>query len=302
MLIQLVARLWESSWADDAAVWDKDNSVAYDPDKVRKIEHNGTYLKMSGTQQTHPSPQRTPFLFQAGTSRAGQNFAAKHAEAVFMGAFTPSQLKPKVAAIRAAAAAAGRDPASVKVFAGITMHVGRTTEEAQAKYETALTHADYVAGLAQFSGHTGIDMSKFPPDEVFKLEGVPGEHVIRSVIDDFQAVSQETGDWTPRKLGLKISTGGMHPAPVGSVEQIADYLENWVEEADIDGFNISAVHNPGTFEDVVDLLVPELQKRGLMWDDYAVPGGTFRENLYGKGQSKLRDDHYGSTFKWKAGQ
>ncbi len=130
---------------------------------------------MSGTHQTHPSPQRTLSLLQAGTSRAGQAFAAKHAEAVFMGAFTPSQLKPKVASIRASAAEEGRDPRSIKIFVGITLHVGRTPEEAQAKYETALKHADYVAGLAQCSGHTGIDMSKFPLDEVFKLEGVPGE-------------------------------------------------------------------------------------------------------------------------------
>jgi len=156
-------------------VWDKEQIIAYNPDKVRKIEHDGQFIKMSGTHQTHPSPQRTLSLLQAGTSRAGQAFAAKHAEAVFMGAFTPSQLKPKVASIRASAAEEGRDPRSIKIFVGITLHVGRTPEEAQAKYETALKHADYVAGLAQCSGHTGIDMSKFPLDEVFKLEGVPGE-------------------------------------------------------------------------------------------------------------------------------
>lgn len=100
-------------------------------------------------------------------------------------------------------------------------------------------------------------------------------------------------------LGETMALGGFHPAPVGTPEMVADVFEEWIREADVDGFNISYVTAPESFEDVVYLLRPELVKRGLMWEDYEVPGGTLRENLNGKGQKHLRLDHYGSTFKWK---
>jgi hypothetical protein len=95
---------------------------------------------------------------------------------------------------------------------------------------------------------------------------------------------------------MRMALGGLHPCPVGTVEEVADVFQAWVEEADVDGFNIGSVTNPGSWEDVVDLLIPELQRRGLYWVDYDVPGGTFRENLLGT--KELRDDHYGSSFKW----
>lgn len=85
---------------------------------------------------------------------------------------------------------------------------------------------------------------------------------------------------------------------VGSPQKVADEMERWIAEADLDGFNLSPVVQPESWEDIVDLLVPELQRRGLCWDDYEVPGGALRENIYGAGQKKLRDDHFGSTYKY----
>ena len=201
-------------------------------------------------------------------------------------------------AIRADAAAQGRDPASIKFFCGISPIIGKTLEEAQAKYERAKQYADYIGGLAQFSGYTGIDLSRFPIDEVFELANEPGDQAIHSILANFTAVSGTTEAWTPRRLGEKMALGGFHPAPVGTPEMVADVFEEWINECDVDGFNISYVTSPGSFEDVVYLLRPELVKRGLMWEDYEVPGGTLRENLVGKGKKELSDDHYGSSFRY----
>ena len=126
---------------------------------------------MSGTHQVHPSPQRTPLIFQAGSSKAGQGFAAKHAEAIFIGGLVPKQTTAAVQNIRAAASAIGRDPNSIKVFASMNPILGETLEEAQAKYDHYMENADIVGALAQFSGFTGIDMSTYPLDEEFKLTG-----------------------------------------------------------------------------------------------------------------------------------
>lgn len=251
---------------------------------------------MSGRNQVHPSPQRTPVLFQAGTSKAGSAFASKHAEAIFLNTFNVSQAAKTVSDMRAAAAANGRDPASIKFFPCFMPIIGRTREEAQAKHAEAVANADPVAGLAQFSGYTGIDLAEFPLDDPMDLSGMSQAMAIQAVFKALEASEEETGGaWTPRRLGMRMALGGLHPCPVGTAEDIADVIQEWIEVADVDGFNIGSVTNPGSWEDVVDLLVPVLQARGLMWTDYAVPGGTFRENLMGT--KELRDDHYGATFK-----
>jgi hypothetical protein len=133
-------------------------------------------------------------------------------------------------------------------------------------------------------------------DEPFSSSTLKGGAGIESVLNAFEASTESAEPWTPRRLGLRMALGGLHPCPVGSVEQIADVFEEWVNEADCDGFNVAYVSNPGSFEDVVELLRPELVRRGMMWEDYDFPGGTFRENLLG--QKLLRDDHYGSRFKY----
>lgn len=240
-------------------------------------------------------------IFQAGTSRVGQAFAAKHAEAVYIGGLVPSQAAYQIKASRDIARAANRDPYTIKFFAAMSPILGRTVEEAEAKYAQALEHADVIGALAQFSGYTGIDMSKFPLDEELKLDtSNPKESAVQGFLGNFRD-SQSDGDiWTPRMLGKKIAIGGFHPTPVGTPEMVADMMEQWIDEADVDGFNIAYVSNPGSFEDVVELLIPELRKRGLIFDDYAVPGGTFRENLLRQpGQKTLRKDHYGGSFQFE---
>jgi len=140
-------------------------------------------------------------------------------------------------------------------------------------------------------------MSKFPLDEPFTTSTLQGGAGIQSVLNAFEASTETAEPWTPRRLGMRMSLGGLHPCPVGSVTQIADVFQEWVDVADCDGFNVAYITNPGGFEDVVELLVPELMKRGLMWENYDFPNGTFRENLLG--QKLLRDDHFGSNFKYK---
>ncbi|PMD30654.1 bacterial luciferase-like protein [Hyaloscypha variabilis F] len=233
--------------------------------KIKKIEHKGKCFTMSGRSQLHPSPQRTPVLFQAGTSKPGIGFVARHAEAMFLNPCTVKQGKKVIAEARAAAAAEGRDPASLKFFPCIVPIIGRTEEEAKKKHEKALSVVDAIGGLAQFSGYTGIDMSVFPLDEPFTSSTLKGGASIQSVLNAFEASTDSSSmdsassePWTPRRLGMRMALGGLHPCPIGSVSQVADVFEEWITEADCDGFNVAYVSNPGSFEDVVDLLVPEL--------------------------------------------
>jgi FMN-dependent oxidoreductase (nitrilotriacetate monooxygenase family) len=206
-------KLWEQSWADDSVVWDRERRTAFEPSKIKRIEHKGKYFKMSTRNQCHPSPQRTPVLFQAGTSKSGRAFASKHAEAIYIGGLFPSQSAGSVAQIRKEAAARGRDPKSLKFFVGISPILGRTLEEAQAKYERAKEHADAIGGLAQFAGYTGIDLSKHDLDAPLELKGAPGEDAVHSFLMNFNHAAGVDGatPWTPRRLGETMSLGGFHP-------------------------------------------------------------------------------------------
>lgn len=297
--MDLMYKFWESSWGPDSVKWDRERRIAFDPAEVKKIEHQGKYLKASTIGPMHPSPQRTPVIFQAGTSKSGKEFAAKHAEAIYVGGLVPAQTKGSIADIRAAAAARGRNPQSLKFFVGISCVLGRTVEEAQEKYERAKDNADIIGGLAQFSGYTGIDLSRFPLDEVFELKDAPGDAAVHTFLENFNKATGNTDPWTPRKLGEKMALGGFHPVPVGTAEMVADVFEQWVTEADVDGFNIAYINSPGSQEDIVELLVPELMKRGLMRETYEAEGGSLRENLYGvRGMKELPADHYGHKFKY----
>ncbi|KAF3070521.1 Dimethyl-sulfide monooxygenase [Daldinia childiae] len=298
--LKVLYKLWEGSWADDAISPDPENDTYADPDKIRTINHKGKYFTLNTKHIVDPSPQRTPFLFQAGTSAAGSEFAATHAEAIFVSSHSASVLRPKIAKIRELAASKGRDPRSLKFFATYTPVVAPTDEEAHAKYEELLKYGSVVGGLVLVSGWTGIDLSKIPLDQEITAADSLEAHKVRSILDAFTTTSRDIPKWTPRVIAQKASIGGLGPVGIGSPQTVADDLERWIEEGDLDGFNIGYVTTPGSFEDVVDLLIPELRRRGIYPDP--LPEGetlTARERVYGKGQKGLRDDHVGSKYKYE---
>ncbi|KAH8880885.1 Nitrilotriacetate monooxygenase component A/pristinamycin IIA synthase subunit A [Thozetella sp. PMI_491] len=299
--MRLMYKLWEGSWADDAIVRDRKNDIYSDPDKVRAIRHQGKYFQVDSRFIVDPTPQRTPFLFQAGTSTAGIDFASTHAEAVFLGGHSPEAVKPKVAKIKAAAAAKGRDPESLKFFVTVTPIIGRTEEEAKAKQEELKKYASIVGGLVFISGVTGIDLSKIPMDQEITAEDSGEANKVRSHLETILKATKE-GDTklTPRTIAEKVATGTMSPVLVGTAATVADKLEEWITGGDLDGFNLVHATMFGSFEDVVDLLVPELRKRGLYPEPCAEDEKpwTQREKVYGRGQRHLRDDHFGSRYKY----
>ncbi|KXS94135.1 hypothetical protein AC578_10930 [Pseudocercospora eumusae] len=297
--MRVLYKLWEGSWSDKAIIADKENDAYMDPNLIRTIKHHGKFYHLESRHITDPSPQRTPFLFQAGTSPAGSQFAATHAEAIFVSAHSPEVLKPKIANIRNLAAAHGRDPQSVKFFGTFTPIIGRTDDEAWEKYETAKKHASTIGGLVLFSGWTGIDIAKLPLDKRIDESDSQEAHKVTSMMSAFTTTSKDVPEWTPRVVAEKAAIGGLGPVGVGSAATVADEMERWIREADLDGFNVAYVTTPGTFEDVVELLIPELRRRGIYPQKGAKRDGlTIREKVYGEGQSGVRSDHVASHYKY----
>jgi len=291
-------RLWEGSWEDGSKKFDLEKKIAYDSEKIHKITFNGKHHRTSAVGATHPSPQRTPVLFQAGASTAGKAFAAQHAEAVFVGGGKPTDTINYVKEVRAAAAALGRDPNHIKIFPQMTPILGRTLEEAQAKHDRYKAVADWEGGLAKLSQYLNVNLFAYPLDEPFNTQTVVASdssiHTMVNMLKQF-----EGQDITPRMLGEKMGFCGFGPMPVGTPEMVADVMEDWVNNGDVDGFNLAYVSNPESYEDIVELLVPVLQRRGLMWEDYAVPGGTYRENLLRTpGQSLAPKGHPATQFRY----
>ena len=289
--MEVLYKLWEGSWEDDVVVIDKAKGIYVDPTRVHPIAHHGRYFNVPDAFIAEPSPQRTPVLFQAGSSARGQTFAATHAEGVFVHGTRPEVIAPVVANIRASAAAQGRDPRSLKIFAVTTVVAAATDGEADEKYAELLSYADYEGAMVQFAGPLGLDVSKFDPDKPLTDINPNAAHFTRHLF----AGADPDVVWTLRDIAHYMGVGGMGPKFVGSGATIADEMQRWVEIADLDGFNITYAIRPGTFADTVKYVVPELRRRGLMRPAYA--GSTFRESLYGAGQRQLRDDHPGRKYR-----
>lgn len=164
----------------------------------------------------------------------------------------------------------------MKVFALLTPIVGRTEEEAWAKYEELSKYISYEGALSLLSGWSGVDFSEYDPDQ--EIEYIE-TNAIKSMLESLTKASANK-KWTVRELANFAGIGGMGPVAIGTPEQIADTLEDWIEDTDIDGFNLAYAITPGTFKDFVELVIPELQRRGLVKMEYEE--GTFREKLFGK--------------------
>ncbi|WP_158892304.1 LLM class flavin-dependent oxidoreductase [Amycolatopsis anabasis] len=288
--LEVCYRLWESSWEDGAVLRDAERGVFTDPAKVHDIGHAGKYFTVPGPFLCEPSPQRTPVLFQAGASPRGVRFAAAHAEAVFVSGPTPRVVRRSVDALRGAAAERGRDPRSIKVFTMLTPIVGETAAEAAEKLAGYRRLVSVPGAFALFGGWTGVDLAELAVDEPLSYADRDAN---RSALASFTTADPDRA-WTPRDLAEFIGIGGRGPVVAGSPAQVADELERWVAEADVDGFNLAYATTPGTFADFARLVVPELRARGRVPEH---PGtGTLREKLSGGGP-RLPADHPGAGYR-----
>ena len=263
--------LWEGSWADGAVVRDAGRGVFTDPAKVRRVEHEGRQHRISAPHLCEPSPQRTPVLYQAGASERGRSFAARHAECVFVNGTAPAAVAALVADLRARAA-----PRPLKAFVGATVVVGRTEREARDLLADYAAHASAEATLAHASASLGIDFARYGMDEPV----APGP--TNAIQSNVAAMARAAGPgWTKRKLLEQSVLGSRQPPIVGDPAQVADALQAWVAEADVDGFNLSRTVMPECLESFIDLVVPVLQERGAFKAAYSP--GTYREKLFGQG-------------------
>lgn len=290
--LEVTYKLWEGSWEDGAVVRDAARGIYTDPARVHPIGHAGRYYKVPGAHLSEPSPQRTPVLYQAGTSPAGQAFAARNAEVIFLSGTGPAALKQAVGDIRAQAAAVGRDPSSLKFITAITVVTAPTDREAQEKYDDLLSFVDRDAALALFSAWTGVDWSQYSPDHPLEYIETNASRSALSTLTDINADRRWTLDEVARFIGI----GGLHPTIVGSPTTVADEMERIVEASGVDGFNLAYAISPGSFEDFIAFVVPELRRRGRIRARSAEPQ-TLRERFQGDGQRRLRDDHPGSRFR-----
>ncbi len=284
--LQLCYKLWEGSWEDGAIVNDKARRIYADPAKVHPIVHEGPYYRTRGYHSAAPSPQRTPVLYQAGSSGRGRQFASRHAECVFIAATDPHAARETSARLRRDFVDAGRHPDDVKIFAGIAVVAGNTHNDAVAKYEEYLSYANPQAGVAHFSASTGIDFSRFDLDE-------PIRYGHSNAIQSASLTASQRG-WTRRDLLNQHRLGSRYPTIVGNASEIADELERWIDEGDIDGFNLTRIVVPETYEDFVDIVIPELQGRQRYKTRYA--HGPLRQKLFGQGQT-LPERHYASQWR-----
>jgi len=274
--MEVVYRLWEQSWEDGAVIRDHASGSYADPSRVHCIRHQGRYFQTEGIHMVHPSPQRTPVLYQAGTSSKGVEFAARHAECVFISGPTRPVVASMVKKLRGAMAAQGRAPEDIRIFVLMTVVAAPTDAEADDKHAEYSRYVDRQAGLVLMSHWTGVDFSTLSLDE-------PVKHIrsnaIQSVLDRY-TVNSPDRTWTVGDVADFLGRDGGRPTIVGSPARVADALEQWVDETGVDGFNLICPVKPESMVDFVDLVVPELQNRKRYKTGYAP--GTLREKLFGQ--------------------
>ncbi|MDX2156361.1 MAG: LLM class flavin-dependent oxidoreductase [Hyphomicrobiaceae bacterium] len=283
--MEAVYRLWEGSWEDGAVVRDRAAGIYADPDRLHRISYEGRRTKVDALHLAEPSPQRTPVLYQAGASTRGRQFAAKHAECIFLAEQSTEALAATISDIRAQAATQGRDPREILMFQLATVVVGRTGKEARDKLEDYRRYSSVEGAIAHFSASLGIDLGKYALDE-------PIRHVKTDANNSFMdALTRCSADnvWTRRKIIDQVVVGSRWQPIVGSPGEVADALAAMMVAADIDGFNLSRTVVPECMSDFVDLVVPALQERGLFKTGYAP--GPLREKLYGPGRARLPASH-----------
>ncbi|MBJ7288658.1 LLM class flavin-dependent oxidoreductase [Williamsia sp.] len=283
--VDVVYKLWEGSWDDGALIADKESGLHADFDRVHKINHVGTRYRVEGPHLVAPSPQRTPVLFQAGSSPAGRAFAARNAEAQFIMSPNPRAAKTLIADTRALVTDAGRAPEDLQFFQGLSFVIGSTEEEATRKAAELDEFIDPTTIIAHAAGGMGFDLGSYDLDTpIGEIEAEGNRSTLAWVKE---AITDR--EPTVRDLAEIRSRSGR---VVGTPESIADVLEDW-RAAGVGGINVVNSTIPGSYEEFIDHVLPVLRDRGLARRDYA--DGTARRRATGR--DRLPDTHPAAAYR-----
>jgi FMN-dependent oxidoreductase (nitrilotriacetate monooxygenase family) len=267
----VVTGLWDS-WEDDAFALDKASGRYLDPERVHTLDHKGEFFSVAGPLNIARPPQGYPVIAQAGSSEEGRAFASRIAELMYTLQEDLGRAQTFYAEMKAAVEDGGRPAGHLKVLPQLHLVVGRTESEAQEKVEELDDLVDPVVALDQLRQFLDFDLTGYPLDE--QLPEIP--HVTERARSRQQFVIEmaRRKRMTIREL---MKWAGRYGAFAGSTETIADRIEEWITSDACDGFNLIFVNPRESLTNFVDLVVPELQRRGLFHLDYT--GRTLRENL-----------------------
>lgn len=296
--LEVCYKLWEGSWEDDALTQDKTvehdrgRGLHADPDKVSKIHHEGARYKVEGPHLSSPSPQRTPYLFQAGSSDRGRDVAARHAEATFSMAPRREIAAAHAKDIRERAVAYGRAADDVKFIQGLSFVIGSTEAEAQAKAQDLDESIDDHALISHTAGSLGVDVGHLPIDtplgDLEHTEGSQGHLAeIKKMAPNSQVTLRDLAHFRARSTRV-----------VGTPEQIADELATW-QESGIDGINVINSTIPGSYDDFIDHVLPVLRDRGLAAEPPTTASATRPSTLRRSvtGTDRLPDSHPAAAYR-----
>ena len=269
--MEVCQKLW-NSWDVNAVKMDYEDGIFADPEKVNRIEHTGRFFKSRGPLNVTRSPQNGPAIFQAGTSPKGQDFAVKYADAIFAIQPRAEDAANYFNSIKSQMTDIGRDPDACKILFGMQPIIGSSEAEAREKQEEHNALVPLEGGMAILSAHLDFDLSKIPADALMSERNEPELYRMRTRFHKIDGTPMTVAE-TAARHGQSVSL----PQFVGTPQGIADQMEAFISVAGGDGFMLTAIHSPGAIEEFVDLVVPELQKRGIYRKEYK--GNTQREIL-----------------------
>jgi FMN-dependent oxidoreductase (nitrilotriacetate monooxygenase family) len=269
--VDVVTGLWDS-WEEDAFLHDKQSGQFYDPDKLHVLNHKGAHFQVRGPLSVKRTPQGRPILVQAGAAAQGQEIAAANADVVYAAQTEMPAAQAYYAGLKARMAKYGRQPEHLLVMPALVTVVGRTAGEAQAKFDALQELIDPLVGLASLYNMLG-DLSGYPLDGPVPE---PKDPKVRSIAHNLWQRAQRE-NLTIRQLYLANSAGSGGLRLTGTPSQIVDVMEEWITQGAADGFNLTPTHLPHGIEDFVELILPELRRRGLFRSEYE--STTLRGNL-----------------------
>jgi N-acetyl-S-(2-succino)cysteine monooxygenase len=272
--VEVCKGLWDS-WDDDAFIRDTQSGLHFDPEKMHYLNHKGKTYSVRGPLNVPRPPQGYPVIVQAGASEEGKELAAQHAEAIFSPHLTAEAAKTYYDDVKGRMGRYGRDPDHLKILPGLSVVVGETDAKAEEDFEYIQSLIHPMVGREILATMLGLDLSRYPLDEPLP-DPLPAGGGSKGHYDSIVAMARRE-NLTIRQLGARVAGARGKNTIHGSAKRVADYMEGWFTQNACDGFCVMPPYIPGAHDDFCNLVIPELQRRGLFRTEYE--GTTLREHL-----------------------